>query len=810
MGVLTVPVNEEIMRLHSWREVLEHALERGEVMDELNAVTSLHRAAKLYREEDGRTPVEVIHQHPGFIGLVQLTQHFVARCRPQQLANALWSCAVLMFQSVELLTLLCRWAVKRSSGFVAQNMSNSVWALGTLGFIDEALFQLVPKHVEANIREYTPQDLTNTCWAFAKLQQPSDQLFRIIIEESLVQLGRFKPQNMSNLIWACATVMHKDEAAMRIIATHACERVSEFGTQELSNLTWGLATLGILCEDWMEASGAELMKRTQECAPQDLSNTLWAYGTLKHKRNEHVLAITSEVMRQIQWFSPQGLSNVIWGLSAIECRDMKTLLTISEEFLRRPLELFAPSDVSTLLYSFAVLAWTHEDAVRKLRTAVRGKMELLASRDVANVSWAMAKLSILDDQLLRLLMDKAERLLAEFSIAGLCNVAWAFVRLGRAVPRSLAQGLAQETLARREELAEAPFSAFLLLDAVCCEWSHHVEPSIVDRCDAIGRKPFQDVLGFMVDWANIPEMGCSPADAETYQATVTGFKTIQLGQRMSCQMLEKLGVLEEDPELYMPLRRMRKDWLLRNIQAAYEQDPTDAAMKLKTTCAWQLRLPDGSFLQEPQVVASGTPMEEPLRLVSCVVEHSRSNDAEFQVLNKAADKLLTRGRPAAATLHLDVSETPCLSCLGALRQFQKAFPEVSLRASFSIRKVCEISEDCSSDLAWSVPGPPATDLPAPEKEVLDNRGRGRAPPTSVQATTARRKQLRRPPDLEGLPARGHVEDRGDVNGQAKKLDGPATLNGQHHKSQQNGERQEARPISMYEQVKRKDWAQSFY
>lgn len=38
-------------------------------------------------------------------------------------------------------------------------------------------------------------------------------------------------------------------------------------------------------------------------------------------------------------------------------------MTISEEFLRRPLELFAPSDVSTLLYSFAVLAWTHEAPV---------------------------------------------------------------------------------------------------------------------------------------------------------------------------------------------------------------------------------------------------------------------------------------------------------------------------------------------------------------------------------------------------------------------------------------------------------------
>ena len=120
------------------------------VMDELNAVTSLHRCAKLYREvwdsldhwiiskegnseqkhfwlfpvgqEDGRTPVEVVHQHAGadgriwiddraaatlmpkafslggFLTLVDLTKHFAVRCRPQQIANALWSFAVLMFQ----------------------------------------------------------------------------------------------------------------------------------------------------------------------------------------------------------------------------------------------------------------------------------------------------------------------------------------------------------------------------------------------------------------------------------------------------------------------------------------------------------------------------------------------------------------------------------------------------------------------------------------------------------------------------------------------------------------------------------------
>ena len=52
---------------------------------------------------------------------------------------------------------------------------------------------------------------------------------------------------------------------------------------------------------------------------------------------------------------------------------------------------------------------------------------------------------------------------------------------------------------------------------------------------------------------------------------------------------------------------------------------------------WQLTLSDGTSLADPQVVASGMPMEEPIRFVACMVEHSRSNDAEFQVLNKAAE-----------------------------------------------------------------------------------------------------------------------------------------------------------------------------
>lgn len=598
-------------------------------------------------------------------------------------------------------------------------------------------------------------------------------------------------------------------------------RNSEFGTQELSNLTWGLATLGILCEDWMEASGAEMMKRSRDCVPQDLSNTLWAYGTLKHKRNEHMRAINWEVMRQIEWFSPQGLSNVIWGLSAVEYRDMKALTCISEEVIRRPMEQLTPPDISTLLYSFAVLAWMHEDALRKLRRAVRAKMQSFASRDVANVSWAMVTLSHRDDRLFEMLMEKAESLVPEFTVTGLCNVAWAFVRFGLPVPGGLARGIAQETLSRRDELFEEPGDAVLLSDAVCSEWRQHVSDSLFDRCDAIGREPYQDVLVFLEDWHNVPALGCSPAEADTYQSRVTGFKTIQLGRRMTCEMLKRFGIIEDDPQIFLPLRRMREEWLLRNIQTAYEQDPTDATMKHKTTCTWQLTFSDGTPLVEPQVVASGMPMEEPIRFVACVVEHSRSNDAEFQVLNKAADHLLKLGPSVKGTLRLDVSEIPCLSCMGALRQFQKTFRSVALRISFSIRKVSEICEDCSGDIDQPLPVPPRqpSDLPSPlPQEILDNRGRGqRTAAPQAPPPPPRRTHFRRPP-----------EPKAELNGVGADHP-PEVLNGYHEvvkpaaavpPKEPNGDAPQgnhttkeaapSKPVSIYEQLKQKDWAQSFY
>lgn len=742
MGVYTMPINEEIMSCGVWREILILTRKRCDLMDEINIVTAFHRVAKLYRENDsGRTPLEEVHRADGIRILLKHVWHFAVRCRPQQLANALWACAVLNLHHDTLLQRLCDYAVLRISGYTTQNVANTVWALATLGFMHDGFLNLVVDYTIAQVQAFTPQDLANTCWAFAKLQRPCDILFKTIVAESLLRLDSFQAQNMSNLVWGCATVMYRDEASMQTIAEYGATCVEEFSPQELSNLTWGLATLQIHCDDWLEASGDMMAKRTRECCPQDMSNTIWAYGTLMHKRNEHLRAINWEVMRQIEHFSSQGLSNVAWGLSATEYRDQYCLTCISEEVIRRPSELFTPPDISTLLYSFAILAWKHEGALAKLRRLVRKYLPVFATRDVANVSWALVTLSHRDDEIFRRLHQRAADNMPDFTVQGLCNIAWAFVRFGTEVPNETVLGIANETVRRRAELADAPGDAVLLSDAVCSEWAKMVPRSVFELCDAIGREPYNTVVDFLADLSNVPSLGAAPADIQHYKSRVTGFGCVQLGRRMTVELLAHFGILETERERVDELRVLRERWLWQEIQDA---DPLDASMQHKTTCTWALSVPgySGKLGGVSEVLASGSPMNADMRFVPCVVEHSRASDAEFQVVNKAAERIILGGAADVCcrstglpppVLRLDVSEIPCLSCLGALRQFQKAFPGVQLRVSFNIRKVAEVCEDKSADgTAQEQDPPPRSHMAAPP----DNRGR---PPGRGQA--AQQQQL---------------------------------------------------------------------
>lgn len=737
MGFMSVPINEEIMSCKTSQETLAHALRRCEAMDEVNAVTSLHRAAKLWRDEEQcATPLAGIHGDEGLGKLLQLVWHFAVRCRPQQLSNAIWACAVFSLREEALFERICVYAVQRLGGYTPQNVANTVWSLATLGFRHEEFFKAVPRYVEANIWDFTPQDLANTCWAYARLQRPCDNLFQILVGESVKRLDEFQAQNMSNLVWACASLLYKDDASMLALADYAAGCVEEFGTQELSNLTWGLATLALLSEPWMEASSFEMKRRSSECCPQDLSNTIWAYGTLLWKRNDILRAINWEVMRQIDLFSPQGLANVTWGLSAIEYRDIKTLTCISEEVMRRPVEQLTPPDISTLLYSFAVLGWLHEGALAKLRRCVRYALPVFATRDLANVSWALVTLSHRDDGLFNNLMLKSKEMLPDFDVQGLCNIAWAFVRFGVHVPTDLAVGIATETIKRREDLRNEAGDAILLSDAVCSEWLDRVPEAAVDACDAIGREPYDRVFGFLEDFNNVPGFSSPAGEVERYQSRVTAFGCIQLGRRLTVELLRRFGMLEERSDAIQNLRRPREEWLWAELQ---EADPTDASLQHKTTGSWALTLgdaPEGPV----QVVASGTPMNATIRFASCIVEHARASDAEFIVANRAAERILAAGGAVTGTLRLDVSEIPCLSCLGVLRQFQKAFPAVRLCVSFNIRKVSEVCIDKSGN-TYEEPElpPPRSHLDPTPACVPDNRGVGRpaAPARGVPARSRR-------------------------------------------------------------------------
>ena len=118
-------------------------------------------------------------------------------------------------------------------------------------------------------------------------------------------------------------------------------------------------------------------------------------------------------------------------------------------------------------------------------------------------------------------------------------------------------------------------------------------------------------------WELIEDKGC-----RVHQEGLSGVKIMDFLMSPQKYVCRSLTLCPHQP---------RKQW-------NKEPDPSST---LKPICSspgtWSLTLSDGTSLADPQVVASGMPMEEPIRFVACMVEHSRSNDAEFQVLNKAAE-----------------------------------------------------------------------------------------------------------------------------------------------------------------------------
>ncbi|CAK9116272.1 unnamed protein product [Durusdinium trenchii] len=186
-------------------------------------------------------------------------------------------------------------------------------------------------------------------------------------------------------------------------------------------------------------------------------------------------------------------------------------------------------------------------------------------------------------------------------------------------------------------------------------------------------------------------------DPKTYQERLEEPNISEFDPESTQRILGELGVqtdwqLEELPEWEASAHELLERL---NEVPFLESHPVPDRGLTMAWASWSLRSADrselGTFLTRSGYRSTGGPGSEgytnsPLDpLVPLVVGNfSRAADAEIQALAlilQKAEKLGDLSR-IAGVVHLVVTQTPCVSCLGAMAQFRALMPEVHLHCHF--------------------------------------------------------------------------------------------------------------------------------
>eukprot|EP00928_Gymnodinium_smaydae_P071998 TRINITY_DN5544_c0_g1_i1.p1 TRINITY_DN5544_c0_g1~~TRINITY_DN5544_c0_g1_i1.p1 ORF type:complete len:967 (-),score=226.17 TRINITY_DN5544_c0_g1_i1:232-3132(-) len=205
-----------------------------------------------------------------------------------------------------------------------RDLSNLAWAFATLEMRSfESALLAIAREAVVQIADFNEQNLSNICWAFAKLGLRHDPLIKAIADETLKKMPQFSAQGLTNTLWGYATLVIKGEeclgkSAWKLVCALLEElqkRLPECPTQQLSNSAWACCRLGVRHEGFMAAIAEEGMRKVHDYTPQDLANTSMAFAKPNIQNRRFLEALAKYAAQKIDRFEAREVSNMTWSLN---------------------------------------------------------------------------------------------------------------------------------------------------------------------------------------------------------------------------------------------------------------------------------------------------------------------------------------------------------------------------------------------------------------------------------------------------------------------------------------------------------------
>jgi len=498
----------------------------------------------------------------------------------------------------------------------------------------------------------------------------------------------FEPQHVTNTIWACAKMRFKDVCMLQALVGRAVADRDRFGPVDFALTTWSCATLRYRDADWLQAL-VRVRPVFAEFSPQNMSNFVWAVAALGFRNDHMMLAVGREVVWKIQDFKPQELSNLCWGFATSGIVDNLALREVSNEVERRAgdLALWDPQSLANMMWAFATLAVKDDLLFRRLVDAATQRVSDFDCQELANSVWATAMVLFRDELWLDAVAGQVTRRIKDCQPMHLAQIAWAFSRFLRSSDKTgLIAAIASEASLRARD-----FAAQSLIDVYDALLFFETPPSGSVR--SLVSDLACNIEDRMKEFCKLCAEG-SPAAAQvaSYRQFIEGCEIVTLGVHHTTQILQRCGLLREPGSFFADdARKLVASWRAEQVAV----DPTGRSAFHRSQCVWRLRASSGTAQAAQSladgIFASGVAVAEGERhgLVPCRLRHHRGGDAEFRALCAALGTSAMHGARSRSSvspvLHLNldlhISEVPCVSCLGAMLQFNCRCPGV-LKVSF--------------------------------------------------------------------------------------------------------------------------------
>jgi len=344
-----VSVNQKLMHLPTWEEVLDCALSYQNRTDVVNVVTAVHRSTKLaltsgstkkLLKDDRLQPL--LDQLSTFLG-----QDMSLAVRTRAVGNTSWALAKLNYRDedgkTQLLPALQANFVEHARSFKPEELMNTVWAFAELSRDarenEERALKVAQAAVTcaAKFSDFTLQQVVYFSWALARLSTVSTvradadvvtgllAFKKLIVERATPEVHTLTTKNLAMVSWATAH-LHKvrPDSSVRVsvllqaVADHATKRgLRTFAAGELASIVWALSKCQVAASNFYASFKTHLVQNgLVGFSSQDLANVVCAFVNAEAGDDE-LYRVLAEACSKNKSFNKLEKTMVNWAFGQL-------------------------------------------------------------------------------------------------------------------------------------------------------------------------------------------------------------------------------------------------------------------------------------------------------------------------------------------------------------------------------------------------------------------------------------------------------------------------------------------------------------